>query len=169
MNKRILLIGAAVIVAGALLIQAAPYGRSHKNPPVMSEPPWDSPRTRDLAVRACFDCHSNETAWPWYSNVAPVSWLVQNHVDEGRAALNFSEWTQPRQRVRESSETVAEGEMPPAYYYLFGAHKRLTDAEKQELVTGLTTSLTLRARAGSLNQGLPGLTVVPSIRTSALR
>lgn len=115
MIKRLLLIGAAVAVAGAVLIQAVPYGRSHKNPPVQSEPSWNSPRTRALAVKACFDCHSNETTWPWYSNIAPVSLIVQNHVDEGRASLNFSEWGR-RQEVRESAESVVEEEMPPAYY-----------------------------------------------------
>ncbi len=169
MIKRILLIGAAVAVAGAVLIQAVPYGRSHKNPPVQSEPQWDSPRTRALAVQACFDCHSNETSWPWYSNIAPVSWLVQNHVDEGRAALNFSEWSRLGEEADESAETLAEGEMPPGYYYLFGIQTRLTDAERQELVRGLTRSLTLRARTGSLDGGLPPLTLVPPIRTAAVR
>jgi hypothetical protein len=78
-KKLVLLIaaGAALLVA---LIQAVPYGRAHSNPPVVSEPAWDSPRARELAVRACFDCHSNETVWPWYSNIAPVSWLIQSDV-----------------------------------------------------------------------------------------
>ena len=82
-------IGVVVLMA---FIQLIPFGRAHANPPVLQEPNWDSPQTRDLASRACFDCHSNETTWPWYSNVAPVSWLVQRDVDEGREKLNFSEW-----------------------------------------------------------------------------
>ena len=84
--------GIAALLMTALVVQVIPYGRDHTNPPVAAEPLWDSPQTRDLAVRACFDCHSNETEWPWYSNVAPISWLVQRDVEEGREELNFSEW-----------------------------------------------------------------------------
>jgi hypothetical protein len=57
------------LVLGLLAIQLVPYGRDHTNPPVRREPAWDSPTTRALAVRACFDCHSNETHWPWYTHV----------------------------------------------------------------------------------------------------
>src|SRR5690349_11025724 len=71
-------LGLLAITGLFLLIQAVPYGRAHTNPPVVSEPHWDSPRTRELAKRACFDCHSNETRWPWYSHVAPMSWVLQN-------------------------------------------------------------------------------------------
>jgi hypothetical protein len=59
----------ALPIVGVLAIQLLPYGRRHTNPPVTQEPRWDQPRTRALAVRACFDCHSNETVWPWYSRV----------------------------------------------------------------------------------------------------
>ena len=90
--RKLVLIGVAVLAAAFLLIQLVPYGHAHDNPPVAAEPNWDSPQTRELAQRACFDCHSNETTWPWYSNVAPVSWLVQHDVDEGREYLNFSRW-----------------------------------------------------------------------------
>ena len=75
--KRTILITVGVIILGVLclglVIQLLPYGRDHTNPPVVAEPLWDSPQTRALAKRACFDCHSNETIWPWYTNVAPVS------------------------------------------------------------------------------------------------
>src|SRR5215216_1353338 len=85
--------GAAMIVGVLFVVlQLVPYGRRHDNPPTTREPAWDDPTTRALAVRACFDCHSNETRWPWYSYVAPVSWLTQRDVDEGRRELNFSEW-----------------------------------------------------------------------------
>lgn len=63
-----------------LAIQLVPYGRDHTNPPVVAEPAWDSPATRALFVRACADCHSNQTVWPWYSHVAPVAWLVAHDV-----------------------------------------------------------------------------------------
>ena len=85
MLKKIILIIIVVAVGGFLLIQLVPFGRDHTNPPVVQEPNWDSPATRELAQRACFDCHSNETVWPWYSNIAPVSWLVaQRHLRSPR-------------------------------------------------------------------------------------
>jgi hypothetical protein len=128
--------GVVVIVGGLLLIQLVPYGRDHDNPPVVAEPAWDSPQTRELAVRACYDCHSNETEWPWYSNVAPISWLVQRDVDEGREELDFSEWNLS-QEGDESAETVREGSMPPSQYLLTHPEARLTDAELAALEAGL--------------------------------
>jgi hypothetical protein len=101
------------------------------------EPAWDAPRTRELAVRACFDCHSAETRWPWYAAVAPVSWVVRNHVDEGRAALDFSRWDAPGEEAGEASETLLEGEMPPRYYTLLHPEARLTAQETADLAAGL--------------------------------
>ncbi len=128
------------IPALLLLIQLVPYGHDHTNPPVTAEPQWDSPRTQQLAMQSCFDCHSNQTRWPWYTNVAPASWLTQNHVDEGRRALNFSTWNaaQPPRRAREAAETVQRGEMPPRDYLLLHPDARLSGADKQALVDGLT-------------------------------
>jgi len=123
-----------------LLIQVVPYGRDHSNPPVIQEPSWDSPRTRELAVRACFDCHSNETRWPWYAHVAPVSWLLQWDVDEGRRIVNFSEWHRTYEEASESAETVIEGEMPPWYYLPLHPSAKLSSEEKQELIRGLTAT-----------------------------
>jgi hypothetical protein len=132
------LIGAIVLVILIALgaIQFVPYGRSHTNPPVRAEPAWDTPRTRALAVRACFDCHSNETRWPWYSNLAPLSWQVQNHVEEGRDALNFSIWDR-QQEGDDAAETVAEGSMPPRYYTFTHSGVRLSLVEKEQLIEGL--------------------------------
>ena len=129
--------------------QVVPYGRDHDNPPVVSEPRWDSTATRTLAKRACFDCHSNETTWPWYSNVAPVSWLVQNHVDEGRRELNFSEWATANKEADEAAKTVREGEMPPRSYLIAHPEARLTDAERAQLARGLdaTIGTTQQSRA----------------------
>lgn len=93
-KKTILKIAGLLLIAGLLgfvAVQFLPI-MPHTNPLTVREPNWDSPQTRELVVRACYDCHSNETKWPWYSNIAPVSWLVVRHVQEGRAALNFSEW-----------------------------------------------------------------------------
>jgi hypothetical protein len=102
----------------------------------VSEPDWDSPQTRELAQRACFDCHSNETVWPWYSNIAPVSWLVQHDVDEGREYVNFSDWGNARE-LDELGEVVYEGEMPMSNYLLTHPEARLTDAERAALAQGL--------------------------------
>src|SRR5581483_5986398 len=123
-----------VIFAG---IQLVPFGRRHTNPPARQEPAWDSPRTRELAVRACYDCHSNETEWPWYSNVAPISWVMQIDVTNGRADLNFSRWDQPQREARNMAHEVQEGDMPPAYYPLVHPGAHLTQAERDELVRGL--------------------------------
>jgi len=139
MLKKILKWGAILVVGGFVLIQLVPYGRNHTNPPVQSEPNWDSPETRALAERACFDCHSNETEWPWYSNVAPVSWLVQHDVEEGRPILNFSEWDQggkPRE-LEEMWEVLQHGSMPPAVFLPTHPEARLTQAETDALIAGL--------------------------------
>ncbi len=133
---------AALVVAGLfVIIQLVPYGRAHDNPAVVAEPAWDSVATRQLAERACFDCHSNQTTWPWYSNVAPMSWLVQNHVDEGRRELNFSEWSRAFGEAGEASEVVREGEMPPRSYTLLHPEAKLTAAEREQLARGLDASL----------------------------
>jgi heme-binding protein len=128
------------LVVVLVVIQAIPYGRDHTNPPVRAEPNWDSPRTRQLAEDACFACHSNETRWPWYASVAPVSWLTQNDVDEGRRVLNFSEWDRP-QESGEAAEALREGEMPPLQFKLLHPEARLSDAEKAQLIRGLERTL----------------------------
>ena len=129
------------LLAGFVVIQFVPYGRHHQNPPIMGEPAWDAPATRDLAKQACFDCHSNETTWPAYSRVAPVSWLVQHDVDEGRAALNFSEWQRPQKEAADAAKETREGEMPPDIYMLMHGHARLGDADRDRLVSGLERTL----------------------------
>lgn len=125
------------LAALALVAQAVPYGRDHTNPVVRREPTWDTPKTRELFVRACSDCHSNETAWPWYSHIAPVSWLVQHDVAAGRAEFNVSEWDRPQEEAGEAAAEVREGEMPMAIYAQMHAHARLTDAERAALIAGL--------------------------------
>lgn len=138
--KKILLYLAGLIIVLAVVIQLFPYGRDHTNPPVVQEPNWDSPRTRELAARACFDCHSNETVWPWYSNIAPISWMVYRDVIEGREHMNYSDWGNQRGEggePGEAAEVILSGQMPPSYYILLHPDANLTDAEKQELIQGL--------------------------------
>lgn len=139
MLKKIAKWGAILLVGGFVLIQLVPYGRNHTNPTIQSEPNWDSPETRALAERACFDCHSNETEWPWYSNVAPVSWLVQHDVEEGRYELNFSEWgtNGEGEEGEEMAEVIWEGEMPMKVFLITHPEARLTDTERDQLAQGL--------------------------------
>jgi mono/diheme cytochrome c family protein len=130
-------------VALLLVIQLVPYGRDHSNPPVTREPAWDSARTRALVMRACGDCHTNQTTWPWYSNVAPVSWLVQRDTDVGRAALNFSTWDRPQDSGAGDIVDAARGGggMPPWFYTLIHRNAALSPADQAALVHGLQATL----------------------------
>jgi hypothetical protein len=143
--------GAAVgVVVLLVAAQAVPLGRGHANPPVRREPAWDSPRTRELAVRACFDCHSNQTVWPWYAAVAPAAWLIQRDVDAGRRKLNFSEWDRVQREAWESSQSVRRGEMPRGYYSVLQPPARLLPAERRALAEGFDATFgTKRARGGA--------------------
>ena len=125
-----------------LLIQVIPYGKNHSNPPVVREPVWDSPVTRALAKRACFDCHSHETVWPGYARIAPVSWLVQYDVDKGRKELNFSDWkgTRKAEQAAKLTKEVRKGEMPPLQYVPTHPEARLSPAEKDALLNGLAAT-----------------------------
>jgi len=134
--------GVIGLIAVIGVLQLVPYRVS--NPSVRHEPAWDSPQTRQLAVAACFDCHSNEVNVYSWEKVAPLSWWIKDHVDKGRSALNFSECTQGRGESDEAGETIREGSMPPGYFTWFGLHSsaKLTSAEKDQLVAGLQASLT---------------------------
>jgi mono/diheme cytochrome c family protein len=123
----------------ALAIQVIPYGRSPVNPLLSQEPAWDGPQIREITVRACYDCHSNQTVWPWYAHIAPISWLIQSDVDEGRKKLNFSVWDRPQRKAHESGKAVRKGEMPPWYYTALHPQARLSAAERQTLIQGLET------------------------------
>lgn len=136
-----------VLIAVLLALQLVPYGRDHTNPATTREPAWSSPAVRALAQRACFDCHSNETVWPWYAQIAPVSWLVQNDVDEGREHWNISESERARNAGDEAAEELESGEMPPWFYLPLHARARLNAAEKAELVAGLRATFGGEPRA----------------------
>jgi hypothetical protein len=129
-------------------VQVLPYGRNHTNPPVAEEPPWDSPQTRALVKQACFDCHSNETEWPWYSHVAPASWLIERDVRQARARLNFSEWNRRPDRVEDRIEDALNGEMPRSIYTMLDAHGRLAPSDRIFLVRGLGRTIALAERQG---------------------
>ena len=125
------------LLAGFVAIQFVPYGHDHTNPPVTAEPAWNSPFTRSLAQQSCFDCHSNQTTWYWFTNIAPFSWLAQSDVQNGRAALNFSEWNRPQDGADSYAEVIRDGSMPPWYYTAVHWGARLSAKEKAELIAGL--------------------------------
>lgn len=120
-----------------LLIQLIPYGAGRPNPPVANEPEWNETRTRDLFFRACRDCHSNETVWPWYARVAPASWLVRWDVEAGREHFNVSEWGREHNGAEEAADMVRSGVMPLPRYVLLHPAARLSEAEQAELAAGL--------------------------------
>lgn len=129
--RRIALVLGVALVA----IQLVPVDRS--NPVVETEMPAPDD-VRGLLRRACYDCHSNETVWPWYSRIAPVSWLLAFDVREGRKELNYSTWNRYDEKrqaklVKESWEELAEGEMPPWYYTPLHPEATLSDAERAVL------------------------------------
>ena len=131
MRKWMPLSGLAVIVV-LVAIQFVPLTTT--NPPVESDIPT-SPEVKAILRGACYDCHSNETVWPWYSQIAPISWLIARDVQEGRAELNFSTWNQYStqqqvKKLKESWEDIAEGEMPPWFYLAIHREVRLSDADR---------------------------------------
>jgi heme-binding protein len=133
-------LAAAVSIAALALvvIQAVPYGRDRSVPPDGQHVSWSSPATQTLVSRACYDCHSNQTRWPWYASIAPLSWRIQSHVQHGREALNFTAFEPAQKEVaeaaREAGETVSKGEMPPFDYLLAHPEARLTADERRTLI-----------------------------------
>lgn len=131
--RRMLGTAAAAGLAVLLALQLVPYGREHPNPPVTQEPPWPSERAEAIAGRSCAACHSNTTDWPWYSHVAPASWLVTRDVLEGRDELNLSRWDRDAGEADDAVESILDGSMPPLTYVLMHPSARLTDEEARVL------------------------------------
>lgn len=111
--------------------------REHANPPVSQAAPWPSARAEAIAGRSCAACHSNTTEWPWYSNVAPASWLVTRDVRAGRDELNFSRWDRDAGEADDAIESVLDGTMPPLRYMLMHPGARLTEDEQRILIDAL--------------------------------
>lgn len=130
MGRKLALAG-GVIVLLVLAPQAVPVDRT--NPPETA--PLEAPaEVAAVLDRACADCHSHRTRWPWYSRVAPASWLVAHDVEEGRERVNLSAWgeLEPRRQARlreEMWEEVADGEMPLRAYRLAHPEARLSDRD----------------------------------------
>jgi hypothetical protein len=90
------------------------------------------PQVGRILDRSCGDCHSNDTHWPWYSRVAPVSWILSNHVKKGRERLDFSKWANKRHSTNELTEVcdaVSDGSMPLRSYTLFHPGAKLSDQD----------------------------------------
>lgn len=148
---KIVLIALAWIVGLFLAMQIVPYGRTHSNPATVKEPAWDSPRTRELAVRACFNCHSNQTTWPWYADLAPFSWVVQRDVEAARETINFSEWHRTYDLAHEAGPSVVRQDMPPIKYRVAHPEANLNEQEMLDLARGLNATV-----------GAPGRISAPS-------
>lgn len=128
--------GLAIAVA-AIALAAAQFAQiPRSNPPVKGN--LVAPASVSEIIRhACYDCHSNETRWPWYSQIAPASWLAYRHVTEARARLNFSEWVDytydpgtEAHKLEEIERLIKDGSMPPWYYRMMHPRGRLTDAQR---------------------------------------
>jgi cytochrome c551/c552 len=125
------------ITAAAIVLAAAQFAQvARTNPPVKGD--LAAPAAVSEIIRhACYDCHSNETQWPWYSQIAPASWLAYRHVMEARARLNFSEWADytydpgtEAHKLEEIERLIKSGAMPPWYYRMMHPSGRLTDAQR---------------------------------------
>ena len=136
-GRKVLLRAGLGLLLVAVLLQLLPFGRLGANPPVTQDAPWPNGRARELAVAACYDCHSNQTRRPLYSRVAPFSWLVARDVEQGREKLNFSTWEGSGGDARDAAETIVDGSMPPRRYLLLHSDADLTEAERRLLVEAL--------------------------------
>lgn len=130
----------ALVALAILFVVAQVIRPSMTNPPVdesrtLQAKAQISPEVYSILERSCKDCHSNKTEWPWYSQVAPVSWYLSNHVKDGRRQLNISDWAsydtrRARSKLDEICEQVKEGEMPLKSYLLIHLRAKLSDADR---------------------------------------
>ena len=134
-HRIILTLGIVATVAGAIAIQFIPVKLNYNDQPVVQEPNWDSETTRQLSKRACFDCHAYETEWPWYSEIAPVSWVLQHSVSNGLDAMNYSDWEGVD--LDYLIELVTKEQMPPGYYLILHPEARLSSVEESQLIYGM--------------------------------
>jgi Haem-binding domain len=135
-NRKVVNRTLAVLAAALVLAQLVPVDRS--NPAVAGEVEAP-PQVRAILKRACYDCHSNETVWPWYGHVAPFSWLVERDVREGRKEVNFSVFGQYPEKRRqrkwmEIPTQIEKREMPPWFYAAIHPEARLSDADREALL-----------------------------------
>lgn len=128
---------AALVVVAIALVAARLVPAKRTNPPAQGAL-IAPPRIAAILKRACYDCHSNETRWPWYSRVAPISWLIVRDVETARKEINFSEWgsyypATRRRKLEWIGRALREGKMPPWPYRLIHPGARLSDADRTAL------------------------------------
>ena len=150
-KKRGLQVVAAVIVL-FLVVQLVPSPAAD-NPPVEEEVAAPEDVVRILR-QSCYDCHSHETAWPWYARVAPAKWLVREHVEDARSELNFSAWNrydgeERAHKWEEVAEEVEEGEMPLRSYLIVHRNARLSDDDYRTLVDYASRQAATPTREGT--------------------
>jgi hypothetical protein len=139
-----------VVLALVVVLLLAQFIRIDKsNPPVRSD--LASASVKPVLQRVCYNCHSNETTWPWYSSVAPASWLVGMDVKEGRSHLNFSEWGTydsgtRSHKLRGIEEEVQGGDMPPWYYSLVHRDSRLSESERNQILVWVAETIRLETK-----------------------
>lgn len=124
----------AVVIVALVLISFFAKG-NRTNPPVVRNIEWSSQQAKQLFDRACADCHSNETKWPWYSNFAPVSWTLIDHVEHGRGHFNVS--ANDIGDIDKAAKMIAKGKMPISSYLTMHSEAKLTDQEKKTLENAL--------------------------------
>ena len=137
MRTALWVIGA--LVAVFILIQFVPFGRDHTNPPATNPFRWTSSQAKAIARRSCYDCHSNHTRYWWAVDIAPFSWLAAHDIQDGRARLNFSEWTGSLSTP--ALESAVSNNMPPLQYTLLHPSAKLSAADKQTLLDGFQQSV----------------------------
>ena len=128
----------AVVFLGLQFVRPARTNPSVDQAQTMSAHLQVTPPVAAILDRSCHDCHSNSTRWPWYSNVAPASWFLVDHVNEGRGHLNFSEWgkldkRQADKKLEEMCEEVSEKLMPIDSYTWIHRSAKLSDADIKTL------------------------------------
>lgn len=142
MKARLLKIAKWIVIVVVCLLVIAQFKRpARTNPAIDSSLALEShiqldPKVAAILDRSCYDCHSNKTRWPWYSNVAPVSWFVIDHVDHGRSHLNFSEWgkytrEEKRTHLGQFCDLVTGGWMPLSSYTPLHPDAKLSDEDKK--------------------------------------
>jgi hypothetical protein len=154
--KRLKLI---LIVAVVVFATLQLFNPARTNPPVKVDLTIAASPPAAVAASlraACYDCHSHETKWPWYSRIAPASWLVASDVNEGRGHLNFSDWPQSdaaraAKKLDRINEVLGYREMPPAKYTLLHPEARLTETQRKEIMDW-TDAAAKQLRAATTNE-----------------
>ena len=136
-RRRVLIRIALGVVVVAVAIQFVPYGWWHDNPPVVRGAPWPDAASAAVARESCYACHSNETDWPLYSYVAPMSWLVRSDVERGRDEVNFSDWDRDAGEADDAVESIESGAMPPNRYTMIHRGAALSAEERDVLISAL--------------------------------